>query len=106
MNDEWYSFFSNPRATGSNILLTLDETTYSPKGAGTDISMGDHPIAWTRCLGDGRAFYTAIGHRPETYADSNNARFLEQAIAWAAGQGRTRCHQGHEHFVSIRRHMP
>lgn len=106
MNDEWYSFFSNPRATGSNILLTLDETTYSPKGAGTDISMGDHPIAWTRCLGDGRAFYTAIGHRPETYADSNNARFLEQAIAWAAGKGRTRCHQGHEHFVSIRRHMP
>lgn len=96
MNDEWYSFYNNPRARGSNILLALDEMTYSPRGGGADISMGDHPIAWSRCLGDGRAFYTAIGHRPETYDVPDNRRFLEQAIAWAAKRGETRCDHGRE----------
>jgi type 1 glutamine amidotransferase len=96
MNDEWYSFAASPRATGANVLLTLDETSYAPIGAGADIAMGDHPIAWTRCLGDGRAFYSAIGHRPETYADANNRRFLEQAITWAANRGATQCRRGRE----------
>ncbi len=96
MNDEWYSFHGNPRGTGSNVLLTLDETSYAPKGGGADISMGDHPIAWTRCVGNGRAFYTAIGHRPESYAVPDNMRLLEQAVAWAARRGETRCLHGRE----------
>lgn len=96
MNDEWYSFFASPRATGATVLLTLDETSYAPFGGGTSIAMGDHPIAWKRCLGEGRVFYSAIGHRPETYADPNNARFLEQAIAWAAKRGTTQCRNGRE----------
>lgn len=94
MNDEWYSFVSNPRDTGSKVLLTLDEKTYSPKGGGEDIAMGDHPIAWSRCVGDGRSFYSAMGHLPETYADPRHVRLLEQAIAWAAGRGETRCRAG------------
>lgn len=96
MNDEWYSFAASPRTTGANVLLTLDETSYAPIGASADISMGDHPIAWTRCLGKGRVFYSAIGHRPETYADPDNRRFLEQAIAWAAGRGTTGCTDGRD----------
>jgi type 1 glutamine amidotransferase len=49
--------------------------------------MGDHPIAWTRCVGKGRAFYAAIGHRPETYADPHYVTMLENAVAWAASRG-------------------
>ena len=56
MKDEWYSFKSDPRATGAHVLLTLDESTYSPIEMGRNIGMGaDHPIAWTRCLGKGRS---------------------------------------------------
>src|SRR4030095_5900909 len=69
MNDEWYSFKNNPRAAGAQVVLTLDESTYKPTGTmGLDLRMGDHPIAWTNCLGKGRTFYSAIGHRPETYS--------------------------------------
>lgn len=96
MNDEWYSFTTNPRATGANVLLTIDERSYTPVGGGANIAMGDHPIAWSRCVGDGRAFYSAIGHRPETYADANNRRFLEQALVWAARRGVTECRKGVE----------
>lgn len=85
MNDEWYSFASNPAANGARIVARLDESTYSPVGrGGQDLRMGDHPIAWTRCIGQGRSFYSAIGHRPETYSDANHVRLLEQAITWAA----------------------
>ena len=82
MNDEWYSFKTNPRATGSRIVATLDEGTYKPAGMTGDLRMGDHPIAWSRCVGKGRAFYSAIGHRPERYADELYRKMLIQAIDW------------------------
>jgi type 1 glutamine amidotransferase len=96
LKDEWYSFDRSPRAGGANVLLTLDETSYAPIAAGASIAMGDHPIAWTRCVGHGRAFYSAIGHRPETYADARYMRLLDQAVDWAAGKGETRCTSGRE----------
>ncbi len=86
MNDEWYSFAPNPREKGAIVIATLDESTYTPGGYhGQDLRMGDHPIAWARCIGKGRSFYSAIGHRPETYSDANHVALLEQAILWASG---------------------
>lgn len=49
--------------------------------------MGDHPIAWTRCLGNGRAFYAAIGRRPESYIEPDSLEILTEGVAWAAGGG-------------------
>ncbi|MFG6412812.1 ThuA domain-containing protein [Roseateles sp. DC23W] len=88
MSDEWYSFKNNPRAGGAYILATLDESTYAPG----DLAMGsDHPIVWTRCVGRGRAFYSAIGHRPEAYAVPQHVTLLEQAVTWAAGKSAAHC---------------
>lgn len=86
MNDEWYSFKTNPRATGATVILTLDETTYKPDGPmGQNLRMGaDHPLAWTNCIGKGRMFYSAIGHRPETYSQPQYVTLLENAVSWAA----------------------
>jgi uncharacterized protein len=85
VNDEWYSFKNNPRASGSRIIATLDESTYKPEGWGNQqLRMGDHPIAWSRCVGKGRVFYSAIGHLPERYSDALNVKMLEQAISWTA----------------------
>ena len=85
MKDEWYSFTNNPRASGSTILATLDENTYDPSGMrGQNLRMGDHPIAWTRCVGRGRVFYSAIGHLPETYSDPRYKTLLQNAVDWTA----------------------
>jgi uncharacterized protein len=85
MTDEWYSFKSNPRAAGANVLLTLDESTYKPDGMGQNLRMGeDHPIAWTNCVGKGRMFYSAIGHMPETYVQPQHVAMLESAVDWVA----------------------
>jgi type 1 glutamine amidotransferase len=98
MTDEWYLFAASPRASGAHVLLTLDESTYRPEGFGKqDLRMGgDHPIAWTRCVRQGRAFYSAIGHVPAAYADPNHVKLLEKAVEWAAGRGETRCANGSE----------
>jgi len=86
MTEEWYSFATSARGPKTRVLATLDESTYSPgEGFGRKLAMGDHPIAWTRCLGRGRSFYTAIGHRPESYSQPESLRLLDQGIAWAAG---------------------
>lgn len=85
MTDEWYSFRTNPRATGATVIAKLDENSYKPDGmAGQNLRMGeDHPIAWTRCIGRGRSFYSAIGHRPETYTEPHYNAMLEAALGWA-----------------------
>ncbi len=96
MTDEWYSFKTDPRAHGAHVLVTLDESTYQPMTGKIDIRMGDHPIAWTECIGDGRSFYTAIGHRPESYTEPNTRKLMEQGVAWAAGLGKSHCQAGKE----------
>ncbi|EJU14490.1 hypothetical protein LH128_03564 [Sphingomonas sp. LH128] len=84
MKDEWYSFRASPRAGGARPVVTIDETTYQTKGfSGQKLAMGDHPIAWTRLVGKGRMFYSAIGHLPETYSDPRYVAMLEDAVAWA-----------------------
>ena len=84
MRDEWYSFKASPRASGAHVLAVLDEATYNPVGMmGMNLRMGDHPIAWTRCVGRGRMFYSAIGHLPETYAEPHYLMMLENAVDWA-----------------------
>jgi type 1 glutamine amidotransferase len=93
MTDEWYSFAESPRRKGAHVLARLDEASYNP---GPRLAMGDHPIAWTRCIGNGRAFYSAIGHRPQSYTEPNSLELLEQGLVWAAGAGETRCQAGHE----------
>lgn len=92
MTDEWYSFKTNPRDTGARVIATLDEASYEQIGmGGQPLAMGDHPIAWTRCVGSGRAFYSAIGHRPELYADPLYVGMIERAIAWTANPEGSGC---------------
>ena len=89
--DEWYSFAASPRGR-VRVLVSLDEGSYRPLGYnGKDIRMGDHPIVWQHCVGRGRAFFSAMGHRPEAYAEPAYRDLLKGALEWAAGRGGERC---------------
>jgi type 1 glutamine amidotransferase len=46
---------------------------------------GDFPLAWTRRFGEGRVFYTALGHREDVYADPRFRAHLAGGIRWALG---------------------
>jgi hypothetical protein len=43
-----------------------------------------HPVAWTNRYGDGRVFYTALGHGPSTFENPAMQKLLANAANWAA----------------------
>jgi type 1 glutamine amidotransferase len=87
--EEWYSWASSPRETGFNILATVDENTYSPiqnwRGESNDLSMGDHPVVWSNCVGTGRSVYATMGHRASAFQQPQYQQILENALEWTLG---------------------
>ena len=73
--DEIYQF-REFRRHPVRVLLALEPSS-------VDIALGkradqDYALAWWRDWGEGRVFYTALGHGEETWRD---ARFLEHVLA-------------------------
>lgn len=45
----------------------------------------DMPVAWTKFWGNGRVFYTSLGHHDDVFDNSPNAGILmERGLVWAA----------------------
>lgn len=74
---------------GVQVLLRVDETTYTPvrpyfverggKGMGKD-----HPIAWLRDFGGGRFFYTELGHDLRSMNTPFGKQHIVEGLRWAA----------------------
>jgi type 1 glutamine amidotransferase len=79
-DDEWYNFTGTPRGC-AHVLATVDETTYSGGTMGAD-----HPISWCRRVGNGRLWYTAMGHNPEAFDEPIFRQHILGGILTAAGQ--------------------
>ena len=48
-------------------------------------SMGDdHPIVWTNCVGKGKAFYSAMGHKGKYFLEPLHLELIKSGILWAA----------------------
>ena len=77
--DEWYDYSSNPRAQ-VNVLLRLDESTYSGGAMGDD-----HPSAWFHEFDGGRSWYTGGGHTDASYAEADFRSHLLGGLRYAAG---------------------
>lgn len=88
--DEWYYFDRSVR-TRFAVLASLDPTSVDPKLDEKDTArLGtrvDHPIIWHRCVGQGRALYSALGHTIESYAEPAHLKMIEGAIDWSLGKG-------------------
>lgn len=77
--DEWYNFNASPRGCG-RILVTVDESTYQGGTLGTD-----HPLSWCRRVGQGRFWYTAMGHTDESFREPAFLRHVLGGIEQVAG---------------------
>ena len=48
----------------------------------------DMPVAWTKFWGNGRVFYTSLGHHDDVFDKSPNAQIImERGMLWA-GEGK------------------
>ena len=78
--DEWYDYRTNPREQ-VNVLLTLDESSYTGGGMGDD-----HPSAWYHDFDGGRSWYTGGGHTSESYTEEDFRLHLLGGLRYAVGQ--------------------
>ena len=68
---------------GSHVLLRLDQSSVDLGKAGVHQRFYGWPLAWTRSYGQGRVFYTALGHEASVWQDARYQRLLTNAILWS-----------------------
>ncbi|WP_207508330.1 ThuA domain-containing protein [Telluribacter humicola] len=84
--DEWYVFFNQPKGVkvvsyinGEKIIPTGNMLWINDKNFG----MGKyHPTAWYRSVGQGKTFYTSMGHDAGVWQDTHFVQLVENALRW------------------------
>ena len=68
---------------GSHVLLRLDPSSVDLGKTGVHQRFYGWPLAWKRFYGQGRVFYTALGHEASVWQDRRYQRMLTNAILWS-----------------------
>jgi len=82
ITDEIYQFRPQPYSREKlHIILSVDNSSIDvKKGNRKD---NDYAIAWCREVGQGRTFYTSLGHRKEVWQDKRFQDHLFGGLNWA-----------------------
>lgn len=78
--DEIYLFKENNR---KNVTVLLSMDRHPDDGTPNAGKEGDYLLAWCRDYGQGRVFYTALGHRLDVWESPEYQRHLLGGILWA-----------------------
>jgi uncharacterized protein len=82
LNDEIYQI-SDFDYRGSRVLLRLDPSSVDLGKAGVHQRFYGWPLAWKRFFGEGRVFYSSLGHEASVWQDPRYQRILTNAILWS-----------------------
>jgi uncharacterized protein len=82
LEDEIYQI-SDFDYRGSRVLLRLHQSSVDLSKPGVHQRFFGWPLAWTRFYGQGRVFYTALGHEASVWQDARYQRLLTNAILWS-----------------------
>jgi len=82
LNDEIYQI-SDFDYRGSRVLLRLDQNSVDLNKAGVHQRFYGWPLAWKRFFGEGRVFYSALGHEASVWQDPRYQRILTNAVLWS-----------------------
>ena len=100
LTDEWNNFYVNvDTVPGITVVLAIDESSYDPTrkklpsecNNAPGYRMADpqgrwgHPVSWVRNVGQGRLFYSMIGHHMQSMNTPFSKTHFLNAIKWAAG---------------------
>jgi type 1 glutamine amidotransferase len=76
-NEEWYSL----KEFASDLHVILVQDTAGMQGP--DYQRPPYPATWARMHGQGRVFYTSMGHREDVWTNPLYQEMLMGGIAWA-----------------------
>ncbi|VUD67592.1 Aldose sugar dehydrogenase YliI [Thalassocella blandensis] len=80
IGDEWYFWKGNPRGVGNvEVLANLDRSSYE-----SNYPVEDHPVVFKNSVGEGRIFYTAVGHVDANFSEENMVEMIRKAIEWTS----------------------
>jgi type 1 glutamine amidotransferase len=88
--DEFYRFAEGtPSRNDVRVLMSIDvEKTDMNQGRGCGAcarSDNDYPLTWVRSYGEGRVFYTALGHAPSFFMRRDLNEFFFAGLQFALG---------------------
>ena len=84
VHDEIYQFrnYSRDRL---RVLLRLDAKKLDLQNQNVHRTDGDFAVAWMRNYGNGRVFYSTLGHMPDSWERPDVQKMWLEAIRWALG---------------------
>ncbi|MBI3922144.1 MAG: ThuA domain-containing protein [Armatimonadetes bacterium] len=82
ITDEIYQF-RNWSRDKVHVLLTIDNATIDTKKEGVNRKDLDFAVSWCKDYGQGRVFFTSLGHRDEVWDNPLFQEHLRQGILWA-----------------------
>lgn len=65
-----------------NVLLRLDESKLDLNNPRVHRQDHDFAVAWSKMYGNGRVFYSTLGHTPESWDDPDIQKMYFEAIKW------------------------
>ncbi|MBM4037792.1 MAG: DUF1080 domain-containing protein, partial [Planctomycetes bacterium] len=83
-SDDIYAFTAPYTRETLHVLLSVDAAK-APESMTAERSDGDYPVSWVKAAGQGRVFYTALGHQPATFQDPKFLRHVLDGIQFAVG---------------------
>lgn len=83
--DEIYQFRDSPYSRDKlHIILSVENSSVDvAKGKRKD---KDYAVSWCQDYGQGRSFYTSLGHRKEVWKDERFQKHLFGGLKWATGE--------------------
>jgi type 1 glutamine amidotransferase len=80
LTEEWYTM--KDFASNLHVLLVQDTSGMS----GVDYARPNYPSTWARMYGQGRVFYTNLGHRDDVWTNPMFQAIVMGGIDWAVGR--------------------
>jgi len=84
IQDDIYMFREPELRETVHVLLSVD-TNQVPESKWAERPDADYPLSWIKPHGEGRVFYTALGHEPDTYLNKSFLEHLLAGIQFATG---------------------
>ncbi|HEV8606014.1 MAG TPA: ThuA domain-containing protein [Tepidisphaeraceae bacterium] len=84
LHEEWYSLYN--LAPDMHVILVQDTNSMGKDGKREpQYQRAPYPATWAKKYGNGRVFYTSMGHKPEVWADATFQKVVIAGLNWAAG---------------------
>jgi type 1 glutamine amidotransferase len=80
--DELFQFEPPYAREKVRVLVSLDLSETADKGQRPD---KDYPLAWIKSCGNGRSFYSALGHNRSAFSNPAFLRLLQDGVQFALG---------------------